>query len=68
MMAKTSPPFPGSLDMASRSSKSFLFISGTILTAAAEKRRCQLASQQQQQVRHINHLSVYRFPPEANVA
>lgn len=37
------------------------------LPAATEKRRCQLASRQQQ-VRHINHLSVYRFPPEANVA
>ncbi len=29
---KPSLPFPGSLDTASRSSKSFLFISGTILT------------------------------------
>lgn len=31
-MAKTSPPFPGSLATALRSSKSFLFISVTILT------------------------------------
>lgn len=32
MTARTPAPFPGSLDMALRSSKSLLFISGTILT------------------------------------
>lgn len=59
---KPSPPTPGSLDTASRSSKSFLFISGAILTGCrGEKRRCQLASWLQQ-VRHINHLSVYCSP------
>lgn len=32
MMARTSAPFPGSLDVALRSSKSLLFIPGPILT------------------------------------
>lgn len=70
MIAKTLLPFPGSLSSTSRSSKSFLLISSTILPSSHwEAKMSTIAFRQQQvQTAHYPFFPLYRSLSEANVA